>query len=309
MLLAFYRIIKHGLKDFWRHKSVSLAMVSIMVITLFLVSCVLMVSLVGDELLNVLKNKVDVSVYFKIDTKEEVIKKVVDALQRYDEVSSVTYVSREEALEEFKKMNKDDPLILKSLEEVGENPLLAYINIKAKNPENFNLINDLLDKEINERFGNIVEKTDYSENKAAIEKLDEIINTAKKAGFFVSMILVFIAVLISFNTILLAIYSARDKITIMRLVGSSNFFIEGPFIVEGILAGISGAIISGILFYGLMALITPKVQPWFLGLNSEINLLLFYKENLGAFLFITILVGSILGIVASVIALRRYLKI
>lgn len=309
MVLALYRIIKHGSKDFWRHKSVSLAMVSIMVITLFLVSSVLMVSLVGDELLNALKNKVDVSVYFKIDTKEDQIKKIVEAFERHEEVASVSYVSREDALKEFKEANKNDPLILKSLEEVGENPLLAHINIRAKSPENFNLVNDLLNKEIKERFGEIVEKTDYLENKTAIEKLDEIIKTAKNSGLFVSAILIFVAILISFNTILLAIYSARDKITIMRLVGSSNMFIQGPFIIEGILAGIAGALISGILFYGLVALITPKIQPWFAGLNSGVNLLLFYKENLGAFLFITILVGSILGMLSSVIALRKYLKV
>lgn len=309
MFLALYRIIKHGLQDFWRHKSVSLAMVSIMVITLFLVSSVLMVSLVGDELLTTLKNKVDVSVYFKIDTKEEQIKKVVETFERYDEVASVIYVSRDEALEDFKKANADDPLVLKSLEEVGENPLLAHINIKVKNPESFNLVNDVLEKEIASRFGSIVEKTDYLENKAAIEKLDEIIKTAKKSGLVVSAILIFVAVLISFNTILLAIYSARDKITIMRLVGSNNWFIQGPFIVEGILAGLFGALIAGVIFYGLMAIITPKIQPWFAGLNSGVNLILFYKENLGAFLLITIAVGSILGALSSVIALRRYLKI
>jgi len=309
MLLALYRIIKHGFQDFWRHKSVSLAMVSIMVITLFLVSSVLMVSLVGDELLSVLKNKVDVSVYFKIDTKEEDIQKVKETLERHEEVSVVIYVSRQQALEEFKKANENEPLILKSLEEVGENPLLAHINIKVKNPQNFSLVNDILEKEIKERFGEIIEKTDYQENKAAIEKLDEIISTAKKSGLVVSVILIFVAVLISFNTILLAIYSARDKITIMRLVGSSNWFIQGPFIVEGIVAGIVGALVSGVLFYSFMALITPKIQPWFAGLNSGVNLILFYKENLIAFLVITILVGSVLGALSSFIALRRYLRI
>lgn len=309
MLLALYRIIKHGFKDFWRHKSVSLAMVSIMVITLFLVSSVLMVSLIGDDLLNVLKNKVDVSVYFKIDAKEDDIKKVIETLERHEEVKTVIYVSREQALEEFKKANENNQVILDSIKELEDNPLQAHINIKATDPENFDEVNEILSKEIAQRFGNIIEKTDYQENRLAIEKLDNIINTAKKSGLIISGILILIALLISFNTILLAIYSAKDKITIMRLVGSNNWFIQGPFIIEGILAGIFGALISGILFYALIAVISPKIQPWFVGLNSGVNLVLFYKENLTAFILVTILVGSVVGALSSLIALRRYLKI
>lgn len=259
-------------------------------------------SVVADTILGDLEEKVDISVYFKLDTPENEIIKVKTELEGISDVKSVEYVSRDTALAKFEESHQNNPLIIKSLQELGENPLEASLNIKANVIDEYESIASFLESP---RFSGYVDTVNYRQNQKVIEKLSGILSTVRKSGFIAILILGFIAVLVTFNTIRLTIYSMREEIGVMRLVGASNWYIRGPFIVEGVLHGAIASILTTIFFYPLIWFISPKVSVFLTG----IDLIGYFNSNFWSIFLLQTLVGVFLGIVSSLIAMRRYLKI
>ncbi len=291
--------------NFWRNGWVSLAAVLIMLVTLFTIGSLIFARAIMISTLDELQNKVDISVYFKTDAPEPDILILKDSLAKLNEVKSVEYVSRERALEEFKERHKNNALITQSLEELGENPLGAAVNIKAKETSQYASIAKFLEDSLKmEGVSSIIDKVNYSQNKLVIERLSKILDSSKKIGFIVSIILVIISVLVVFNTIRLAIYTSREEIGVMRLVGASNAFISGPFIVEGLMYGIIAGIFSAAVFYPLTMWLGPMTESFF----SGINLYNYYIANFAQIFAILLLSGLLLGAASSLIAVRRYLR-
>lgn len=249
-----------------------------------------------------IQNKIDISVYFKIETPEDEILKIKKSLESLAEVKSIEYISRDQALMIFKERHADDPTISQSLEELKENPLLASLNIKAYNPKEYATIADYLDKT---NFKVSFEKVTYAQNAVIIERLNKIIDTAEKGGFALTVFLALIAVLVTFNTIRLAIYSSREEIGIMRLVGASNSFIRGPYIVEGIIYGLLAGVFSVIIAAPIIYFISPYAKIFI----SEMNLWSYFASHLFGILGYQLLMGVALGVISSIIAVRKYLKI
>ena len=159
------------------------------------------------------------------------IKKNIEALP---EVAKINYTSREDALANFKKKHENDEQTLQALEELRENPLGASLNIKAKEPSQYESIaNYLQSKDVLLKDGvSIVDKINYYQNKTAIDKFTKIIDSSKKIGLGLIAILVLFSVIVTFNTIRLTIYVSREEIAVMKLVGASNRYIKGPFVVN-----------------------------------------------------------------------------
>ena len=162
MLIPFFRIIKTGFADFWRNKWVSQATLGVMVITLFVMVSFFILGGITGSLIDNLKARMDISVYFKIDTDETDILEIKDSLEGMEQVTQIEYISRSEALAQFKKRHQDDPLILQSLEEIGSNPLTASLNVQAREPStDFPFISQYLDK----NYEALIDKVNYQENK------------------------------------------------------------------------------------------------------------------------------------------------
>jgi cell division transport system permease protein len=299
------RIIKAGFINFWRNGWVSLATVLIMVITLFTIGSLIFSRAILGSMVSQIQDKVDISVYFKTDAQEEDIFTLKDSISKLAEVKSVEYVSAEQALEDFKERHKENALITQSLEELGENPLGAVLNIKAKEPSQYEAVAKFLEAESEALTGSIIDKINYYQNKKVIDRLTKILDSAKNLGSILSVLLVIISVIVIFNTIRLAIYISRDEIGVMRLVGASNRFVSGPFIVEGIMYGVVSAIITMVLFYPFALWLGPMTESFF----SGVNLYNYYISNFGQIFLILLLVGIILGALSSFIAVRRYLKV
>src|SRR3989344_3605089 len=223
---ALKRVFKSGVASFWRNRWISTATILIMVITLGLITSLFLVSVVANSILQDLEEKVDISVYFKLETPESEILKVKTELEGISDVKNVEYVSRETALAKFEDSHQNNPLIIKSLQELGENPLEASLNIKANMIDDYESIASFLESP---RFSGYVDAVNYRQNQKVIEKLSSILNTIRKSGFIAIAVLGFIAILVTFNTIRLTIYSMREEIGVMRLVGASNWYIRGPF--------------------------------------------------------------------------------
>lgn len=306
------RILKSGFVNFFRNGFVSLAAILVMSITLFAIGSLLFSSVLLEDSLNQLKDKVDINVYFVTTAEEEDVKIIQKAIEGLPEVSEVIYVSREMALERFKERHKDDQLTLQALEELGENPLGATLSVKAKETSQYEGIAEFLESDtaLSITETPIIDKVNYFKNKVAINKLTEIIESSKKSNLFKTILLIFISVLITFNTIRLAIYNSREEIRVMKLVGAGNWYVQGPFIVGGTMYGVFSSIIALILFYPVTQWFGPIFYPFSFFSNLEdINLLAYYSSNFTE-IFLTVFgVGIVLGVVSSYLAVKRYINV
>lgn len=302
MATKLYRIIKYGIVNFWRQRLISLATLTVIVLAILVFQSLILFNHVATNITETLRDKIDVSVYFKTTAPEDDILRVKRSLEGLLEVKSVSYVARDEALQIFKEAHKNDTDIQTALEELDENPLSASLEIKAHNPREFPVIVSYLESQ---SLDDLVDKVSYSENQLVIDRLASIVNTSRAAGIALTLVLSLVAVIVAFNTILLAIYSSREEIGVMRLVGASNAFIRGPFIVEGIIYGILAAV-TGVLF---MLPIVYYVSPYVSLLAPGLSLFGYFISNILVFLGLQILLGSAIGVVSSTIAIRRYLKV
>ncbi|MBN2198063.1 ABC transporter permease [Candidatus Wolfebacteria bacterium] len=302
MITTFLRIIKYGFLSFWRNALLSTATLSVIILALLVFEGLIISNVLTKTALTSLQEKIDISIYFKNDTLEDDVLKIKKSLEGLAEVKKVEYISKDKALEIFKEKHKDDPAIKQSLEELEENPLLASLNIKANDPQKYGIIADYLDKT---DFKTWFEKVTYAQNAIVIERLGKIIDTAEKGAFVLIIFLALIAILITFNTIRLAIYSNREEIGIMRLVGASNSFIRGPYVIEGIIYGLIAGIFSVIIALPIIYFLSPYIQIFI----AEMNLWNYFTSNFIGILIYQLIFGVALGVISSVIAVRKYLKI
>ncbi|MDB5189993.1 MAG: Cell division protein FtsX [Parcubacteria group bacterium] len=306
MLTTLRRIVSGGAMNFGRSGLVSFATVLIMTATLVIIGTLLFLSAILSNTLAAIEDKVDINVYFTTTAAESDILSVQADLKKRPDVSSVSYTSRDQALADFRTRHADDQLTLQALDQLGENPLGASLAIKAIDPTKYaGIVNFLSDGSNISGGSSIIERINYYQNKTVIDRLTAAIQATEKAGIAIVILFALASVIITFATIRLAIYSARDEIAVMRLVGASNMYIRGPFIVAGIIAGIVSALISLALFYPASYYAGKSLSQWLGGFN-----LFSYYTSHFAYLFL-VLVGSgiLLGGIASFVAVRRYLRI
>ncbi|MCC7005007.1 ABC transporter permease [Candidatus Nomurabacteria bacterium] len=302
----FKRIAKTGFVNFWRNTFVSVSSVLVMIVTLFVIGLIILSGALLNYSLDAVKNKVDINVYFVNSAQESEILAMKKNLEALPQVKQVEYVSREAAIEAFKTRHENNEIILQALDELNDNPLGAILNVRAKDPSQYESISNFLDQNGAGKGGDgIIEKVNYAQNKFAIDKLSAIISSGTKLGFIVAMLLIIISIMISFNTIRLVIYMARDEISVMKLVGASNWYVRGPFIVGGIMYGAISAIITIVLFFPFTYWLGPITDNFFIGMNIFHYYLSYWWE----FLFIILLTGVFVGAVSSFWAVKKYLQV
>lgn len=301
MYTNFFRVFKFGWQEFLRNIGVSIGTVFVMFIALSLLAGTIFLKGATDNLISILKEKIDISVYFNLDVKEEEILKIQERIENFPEVKGVEYVSREKALEIFKQRHKDNPQIMGALTEIGENPLPASLNIKAASASAYEALSNFLEKG---EFKNLIEKVNFRQNQPIIERLFSISSMIKRIGITGSLLLIFIALVVTFNTIRIAIYSKREEIKIMKLIGATNWFVRGPFLVQGILVGLFAGIFSFLLFWGSDVLFLSES-----GIFRELGLLNFFEKNILLLFLVQVLGGILLGILSSFFAAQKHLKI
>jgi cell division transport system permease protein len=306
--LATKRVFKSGLQNFFRNSFVSLSSILVMTVTLFIITFIILLGGFLNYSLDQVKNKVDVNVYFvttATDTDILSMKKTIEALP---EVSSVEYISRDQALANFKEKHVGDDVTLQALSELGDNPLGATLNIKAKDPSQYAGIAKFLDDTtrgvLSAGGQNIIDKVNYAQNKVVIDKLNTIVKSVNIIGIWFAIIFVLISIIVTFNTIKLTIFMAKDEISVMRLVGASNTYVKGPFVVSGLLCGIISSIIILIAF----AVITFAVNYYYGYYFVGFDLFKYYITNFLQIFGIIFGAGIILGTISSYLAVQKYLR-
>lgn len=301
------RLLIAGWKNFARGGAVSAATVLIMTVTLAIIATLIFLSALLGYTLRTVSEKVDVSVYFVTTASEAEVLAVRDQLLKLPQVESVAYISAEEALAVFRERHATDQLTLQALEELGGNPLDASLAILAKNPSEYESIVNFLETSpvLSSGDASIVDRINYAQNKEIIDRLSLAIRATREIGFAVIALFALASVLIAFATVRLAIYTAKDEIAVMRLVGASNAYVQAPFVITGVITGVSAAVIVLLLLWPAAWYAGVKTAGWFEGFN----LASYYASHFALVFFILMLSGVALGAVASVLAIRRYLKV
>ena len=296
------RVFNVGWTNFKRNSYLSMGTTGVMVLVLFLFSGLISLSYLSSQIVSSLEEKVDVSVYFKNDASEGEIAKVKSDLESLGTVKNVEYVSKDQALNEFKERHAGDTLVQDSLAELDENPLQASLNVKADDSAQYASIVTFLE---GNKFRSLVDKINFYENEQVIARVLAISGGLRNWGFLLTMALALIAVLVTFNTVRLTIYSQKQEIEIMRLVGGSNWHIKAPYLVEGGLYGVLAAGIVAVIFYPVAYFISPKIES----LMPGVSLISYFVSNIFQFVPLLFFIGILLGATSSFVAIRRFLKI
>ncbi len=296
------RVIDQGWLNFKRNSWLAFGTVGIMVLALLIFAGLGAFNVVSQTAIGSLEEKVDVTAYLKTDVSDGEAREAAERIGEIPGISYVNYISRDQALEDFKKRHQGEELIQQAVEELGENPLQASLEIKAVDSREYANLVSFLEKS---SFSGLIDKIDFYENQTVIGRIQKISSGLRVGGILVTLILSVIAVLITFNTIRLTIYSQKQEIEIMRLVGASNWHIRGPFVVEGALYGVIAGLAVLIIFYPAVYLASPRVQTFI----PSVNLASYFSNFFGQMAILVLGSGIALGVVSSMIAVKRYLRI
>lgn len=301
--ISFFRIIKSGIMNLRRNIWLAAASTLIMIVTLIILSVLSLLFVITNSSVHTIQERVDISAYFKNGLAENQIKIVQQQLEQDSRIKEVRYVSAEQALQDFKDKHKNDQLLLESVSELNENPLPATLQIKAYNLDDYPAIAEELSSD---QYKSAIDKINFEDNRVIIERLNTLLKFIVAFGLALIIIFSLIAILVIFNTIALTIYNRREEVEIMRLVGATNWYIRGPFIVEALTYSILGTIVTGVLMYPIYVTMLPKISAY-LTPTGDI-----FTGNIFTFLLIVgvgLVIAIILSIISSMLAIRRYLKI
>src|SRR3990167_3329315 len=258
------RILKTGVVNFLRNIWISIAAIAMITITLTILLFAIVANATFANSITDLTSRIDVSVYLKDSVTEQQSNQLIADLKKVENVKSIEYVSKEQALKDFREDHANDPETLSAVSET-DNTLPASLKVKPNDPNRLQTIKDFLDKKEIQALQS--EPTSYSgERKEAIDSIAKATDFFRKAGIVGIIVFIIISMLIIFNTIRMAIFNRRDELIIMRLLGASPWYIKGPFVVETVLYGILAAVISVAIVGALFAVASSTLEASSLGL-------------------------------------------
>jgi len=304
--VTFMRMCRYGVNNFTRNAWLTIAATAIMTITLFVIFTSVAARNILIDTLTDVRDKVSMSIYLENDTTEGAVQAVASDLEKLPSVISVDLISPDDSRKNFIEQNKEDRDSLEAIKE-ATNKFPWTVNIKVKDINNTTELSNFIVNNENAKAnldGN--RPPSFAGTKrATIETIAGAIDFAQKIGVIVSLVFVVISMLIIFNTIRMAIFNRREEIQMMKLIGAERSFIRGPFVVEAIVYGFFAAIIASALGYGLLFGAAPSLSNY-VNIQPTLNASLYYA---GFILLGMIIIGAFIGIISSLMATRRYLKL
>ncbi len=306
------RVLQYGFYNFMRNAWLTTAATVVMSITLMVIVSSFMLRMTFADTIDVIRSRIDVSIYLKDGITDSERAKLTTALKQLPIVTSIEYISKDQALANFRQQNSSDKQQLSAIQELQElqnNPLPASLRVKNNDPNRLKEVSDLA---TSSQYKNLlapdIPPSNSGERRDAIDRIANWSRTFETASLVASIIFVVISVLIIFNTIRMAIYNRKDEIEMMRLIGANPSFIRGPFIVEAILYGVFAATICSVLLYALL-LTQPQSLTQFSSQGIQVERTLSVFHNF-PYLVVPALaaIGIAIGFFSSSLAIRRYLK-
>ena len=304
MLTNFKRVVHFALVDFRRNKGMSVAAIFVLAITILLVTGLFFLQGINAYLIQTLQNKIDITAYFKEETSEEDILGIKDELQKgAPEIKTIEYVSREDALEDFNERHKDNPIVARALSEVGDNPFLPSLNITTSgNADDYAQVAKRLEQE---KFSPFIQKVDFSQKRDTIEKVFSLTSSINRFGIALALLLMLVVVMVVFNTIKLVVDASKEEIATQRIVGASSWFVREPFVIEGGLLGAAAFVICFFMSLAVAYFLSPIIEI----IMPGFSLFWYFVANMLLLIAIQLGVGVGLGVIASFIVVRKYLKV
>lgn len=298
LLSSIKRAFTLGWKNFSREMGLSFVAIFVLMIAITIAVFIFLIRGVSNLIIENIEKKADITVDFQLTVPEERIFEIRDELSEKFDLNSVDYISRESAKTAFIQKFGSKDAVMESLEEIG-NPFPASLKIQANENYTYQQISKLLE----ESYLDVVYNIDYYNREEVITGIFAVTEGSRKVGIGLSIIIGIVAIMLVYNTIKLAIYNQRDEIRIMRLVGSSNSFIQSSFIVQGLLVGVVGALCS-FIFLMFLAVFIPQTYI----ATLEINLYEYFFSVLPIIILIQLITGVVLGALSSIIATAKYLN-
>jgi cell division transport system permease protein len=300
------RIVKTGFVNFVRNPWLAIAAMAMMLVTLTITLFLIIANATFGNTIQQITDKIDISVYLKDSVTETQRNDFIDDIKQIPNVKSVSYLSKDDALEAYKQQNVNNTELLLAISQT-DNPLPASIQIKPWDVNNIQSIKDFIEKPENKELQS--DETSYSgDRKEAIDKITHATQFMRETAVVGVIIFTIISALIIFNTIQMAIFNRRDEIHIMRLLGANTNYIRGPFVVETMLYGVIAAVASIILVGSLFRLASSTFEASSLGLLDIDYASRYFSKNFWIILTGQTIIGILIGAVSSIIATKRYLK-
>lgn len=305
--LTFIRMCRYGVNNFSRNAWLTIAATAVMTITLLVVFATLAVRSTIVTTVDDIRDKVDMSIYLKTDVEDGAVETIKTDLRQLSTVTGVAYVSPEDARADFAKQNSEDADTLGALNE-AVNKFPGTLRVSLVDINNTEQLDDFVknNQTLKANIDPDRKPSFAGERRTAIQNIARAADFADRAGLVGSVVFIAISSLIVFNTIRMAIFNRKDEIEMMKLIGADKSFIRGPFIVEAVVYGFIAAMLATLL--GMLGLFGArgKLLDYGIAIAPTINFAVTY---IGFILLGMILLGAIIGVVSSLMATRRYLKI
>lgn len=306
-MISLFRIIKFAFQGFFRNFWLSVVTITMMLMAIFSVTLMMGLDYFKENAIKGVKDKVDILVDIRPEVERDVLEAMVDDIENLPEVRNINIITPEENKELFKENNAENDirLVLDIFEE-GENPFTYSLTIKAQELTDYNLITDFIEQE---EYAGIVDASTFRNHQIFVDRINNISELINKYSLYIIIAFVLISVIVIFNTIRISIYTRKDEISIMKLVGANNWFIRSPFVLESILYAVSAVGISILVFYPLIDhIIQPSLNNYFQD-NQIMNLSSYFRENFVRIFVMQFVVISLINITSTLFAIRKYLRV
>jgi len=303
-MITLWRVFKTGFRNLFRNAWLSIAATAIMVVTLVIVACFAFSALFLQNQLQAVKEKIDLTVFLKDEATPDQVKQLQSTISSYDNVKEVKYVSKADALERLRKSSKDGEQLAKTATEIG-NPLPASLEVRTVTLDNLDGLNSQIKAGSSAAIIQSTSNDDSDVRRKVVDRIVSISRGVSRVGTIISVAFLFISLMIIFNTIRMAIFTRREEIEIMKLVGATNWFIRGPFLIEGAMYGVIGATIA-------LAITLPLIsatRPLFISYFNASDVLNFVSDRIVLVALTTYALGILIGIISSFLAISRHLKL
>ena len=302
MITSIKRIFNLGWRSFVREKGIMVATIFVLFLVISLMGSIFLLRDMGESLVASVQERIDISIYFKDTASENDILTIKKQIIEFPEIKKVEYISQDKALNNFVEDHKDDFNLMESINELGVNPFLASLSVQAWKPSQYEGVYAFL---TTLETDNIINKIDYYQRESVIQKICSLSSTLSQVSLYIVGILFLIATIVTLNTVRLSIYNSKKEIEIQRLVGASNWFISGPFLIQGLLCGVVASLISFLCLWLACWFFSARIMNLFF----DFNLLDLFMARFWTLCLIQFIVGIGLGMIASNIAVKRYLKV
>jgi len=303
MFVNLKKIFRFGAQSFARNFWLAILTISILVLLLLSINVLVILNFLTDEASAQMKSKVDISIYLKQSVSNEEAQSFRMYLMSLPSVASVTYTDSETVLKDFRGAHGADEKILSSLSVLDKNPFGGMLTVQTVRVDDYKAVLAQISSPV---YQKIIENKDFNDHEKLVDAVNRLTGYIKELIIVVSAFFAFIALVIIFNTIKIAIYTHREEMAIMKLVGASNWFVRAPFIIEAVFYSLISTVVAFVLIFPLISLIQFKSLEFFN--NQAGDIFGYYRRNFFTLFSAQLLMVMALSAVSSALAIGRYLK-